>query len=253
MTNKQAERQKKILDIVSQVNHIEVAKLAEMIGVSKVTLRSDLDRLKEKGILGHEKGEVFPGSSDDIGNRLTYHYDVKQKIARAACDLIKDGEALMIESGSCCAILAEELTIRRRAVRIITNSAFIAAYIRRLPQAKIILLGGDYQNDAQVMVGPIARLCAQCFTVDKLFIGTDGISESCFTGKDHLRSETVRDMAKQAREVIVLTESEKFSKKGLVPLLPFDNVSAVFTDSNISREKEEFLSGQKIKVYKVPI
>ena len=253
MTEKQTERQKKILEIVSQANRIEVAKLAERIGVSKVTLRADLNRLVEKGIIVHEKGEVFPGSSDDINNRLSYNYDTKQKIARAACCLVQDGETVMIEYGSCCTILAEELTVNRRGVRIITNSSFIALYVRRLPQARIVLLGGDYQNDSQVMVGPIARLCVQGFNVDKLFIGTDGISENGFTGKDHLRSEIVRDMAKQAQEVIILTESEKFLKQGIVPLLPFSSISRVFTDNLIPTEKEKFLSGHGIKVSKVTV
>ena len=253
MTKKQSERQKKILEIVSKVNRIEVAKLAELLDVSKVTLRSDLGLLEEKGIIRHEKGEVFSGSSDDINNRLTYHYDTKHKIAQAACGLVQDGEAVMIESGSCCAILAEELTVNRQGVRIITNSAFIAGYIRRLGGARIILLGGDYQNDAQVMVGPIARLCVQSFNVEKLFIGTDGFSENGFTGNDHLRAEIVRDMAKQAREVIILTESEKFSKQGLVPLFPFSSISAVYTDNLIPPEKESFLAGQGIRVHKVAI
>jgi DeoR/GlpR family transcriptional regulator of sugar metabolism len=189
-----------------------------------------------------------------MNNRLTYHYDTKRKIAQAASRLVRDREAVMIESGSCCAILAEELTVNRRDVRIITNSAFIAAYIRKLPQAKIVLLGGDYQNEAQVMVGPVTRLCSQGFTVDKLFIGTDGFSEKTgFTGNDHLRSETVRDMTKQATQVIILTESEKFSKQGLAPLLPFGGISQVITDSAIPPEKERFLTEQHIKVHKVAL
>ena len=253
MTDKQAERQKEILEIVSRVNRIEVAKLAEIVQVSKVTLRADLERLVEKGIIIHEKGEVFPGSSDDINNRLTYHYDTKQKIARATCDIVKDGETVMIESGSCCTILAEELILNRRGIRIITNSAFIAAYIRRLHQAKIVLLGGDYQNDSQVMVGPIARLCVQGFMVEKFFIGTDGIMENGFTGKDHLRAEIVRDMAKQAQQVIILTESEKFSRQGVVPLLPYNSVSAVYTDSLISGDKEALLIKHGIKTHKILI
>jgi DeoR/GlpR family transcriptional regulator of sugar metabolism len=254
MTDKQSERHKKILELITRESPVEVARLADLMGVSKVTLRKDLDRLEEKGLLRHEKGQVFPGSSDDINNRLTYHYDTKRKIAHAACGLVRDGEAVMIESGSCCAILAEELTLNRRDVRIITNSAFIAAYIRKLPQAKIVLLGGDYQNEAQVMVGPVTRLCAQGFTVDKLFIGTDGFSETTgFTGNDHLRSETVRDMAKQAKQVIILTESEKFSKQGLAPLLPFSGISQVITDSAVPPEKESFLTERGIKVHKVTL
>jgi DeoR/GlpR family transcriptional regulator of sugar metabolism len=254
MTDKQSERQKQILEIITHESPVEVARLADMMGVSKVTLRKDLDMLEDKGILRHEKGQVFPGSSDDINNRLTYHYDTKRKIAQEASALVRDGEAVMIESGSCCAILAEELALRRRDVRIITNSAFIASYVRKLPQAKIVLLGGDYQNESQVMVGPIARLCVGGFTVDKLFIGTDGFSEnSGFTGNDHLRSETVRDMAKQAAQVIVLTESEKFSKQGLVPLLPFENIAQLITDSAIPPEKERFLTERDIVVHKVAL
>lgn len=241
-----------MLDTIAAYERIEVAKLAEMMEVSKVTLRKDLDQLEKKGIIHHERGYVSPGSSDDINNRLSYHYETKRKIARAAAELIKDGEAVMIESGSCCAILAEELASNKRDVRIITNSAFIAAYIRRQPQAKIVLLGGDYQNESQVMVGPIARACAQGFSVDKLFIGTDGFSpEQGFTGNDHLRSETVRDMAKQAEQVIILTESEKFFKRGLTPLLPFNRISMVITDENVPSEKERLLGEQGVSLIKV--
>ncbi len=57
---------------------------------------------------------------------------------------------------------------------------------------------GEYQNESQVMVGPITRKCAEAFYVDKLFIGTDGFTkETGFTGNDYMRSEAVRDMAKQ--------------------------------------------------------
>jgi len=92
----------------------------------------------------------------------------------------------MIESGSCCALLASELVSAKQNVTIITNSAFIADYIRKSPYAKIILLGGEHQNESQVMVGPIVRSCVQNFMVDKLFIGTDGVKKK--SGWNLLRS-----------------------------------------------------------------
>jgi DeoR/GlpR family transcriptional regulator of sugar metabolism len=252
MTDNQSSRQNKILDIITQENRIEVVRLADMMKVSRVTIRKDLDLLEQKGLIRHEHGMVLPGSSDDINNRLSYHYDRKHRIAAAAAELVEDGETVMIESGSCCAILADELVHRKRDLTIITNSAFIAAYIRRNPQARIILLGGDYQNEAQVMVGPIARQCAGVFFVGKLFIGTDGFSEKTgFTGKNHLRAETVRDLAKQARQVIVLTESEKLSKPGTVPLLPPHDVGILITDQAIPKEIEAILEAAGTAVRKV--
>ena len=72
-------------------------------------------------------------------------------------------------------------------------------------------LEGEYQNESQVMVGPIARKCVESFYVDKFFIGTDGFSKnSGFTGNNYMRCETVKDMAKQAKNIIVVTDSSKF-------------------------------------------
>ena len=58
----------------------------------------------------------------------------------------------MIESGSCCAILADTIASEKRDVTIVTNSAFIAGYIRDKKNTNVILLGGAYQKDSQVMV-----------------------------------------------------------------------------------------------------
>jgi DeoR/GlpR family transcriptional regulator of sugar metabolism len=249
MNDKQSKRQRRILEIVSQEGRVEVSRLAEIIGVSRVTIRKDADLLAGKGLVRHEHGFVLPGSNDDINNRLSYNYDRKQRIAQEASVLVRDGETVLIESGSCCAILADELAQRKRDLTIITNSAFIAGYIRKNPQARVVLLGGDYQNEAQVMVGPIARQSVQGFSVDKFFIGVDGFSEKAgFTGRNHLRAETVRDMAKQARKVIVLTESEKFVKPGIVPLLPPHRVSVLVTDSAIPPDTRHFLEKAGVRI-----
>lgn len=69
----------------------------------------------------------------------------------------------MIESGSCCALLADTLTQLHKDLTIITNSAFIAEYIRGKSNFQIILLGGIYQQDSQVMVGPMVQECVSNF------------------------------------------------------------------------------------------
>jgi DeoR/GlpR family transcriptional regulator of sugar metabolism len=253
MSDKQSKRQRRILEIVTLEGRVEVTRLADIIGVSRVTIRKDADLLAGKGLVRHEHGLLLPGSTDDINNRLSYHYDRKQRMAQEASVLVQDGETVMIESGSCCAILADELAQHKRNLTIITNSAFIAGYIRKIPHAKIILLGGDYQNESQVMVGPIVRQNVQGFSVDKFFIGVDGFSEKAgFTGKNHLQAETVRDMAKQARQVIVLAESEKFTKPGIVPLLPSGSVNILVTDSAIPPETGRSLEDAGIRIIKAP-
>jgi DeoR/GlpR family transcriptional regulator of sugar metabolism len=239
--------------MVTSRQKLEVSALAELLGVSKVTIRKDLVELEQMGVLRREHGYAVAGAVDDVGRRLAYHYDIKKRIAQTAAQTVADGETVIIESGSCCALLAEELANTKRDVTIITNSTFIANHIRHASHAKIILLGGDYQGESQVVVGPIAAKCAEDFFTDKFFIGADGFTEKFgFTGRDHLRAITVQSIAKQARQVIVLTESEKFFHQGVVGLVRITDISAVYTDDRIPPEAEELLVKNQVTVHKTP-
>jgi DeoR/GlpR family transcriptional regulator of sugar metabolism len=243
-----------ILEIISENQRIEVSRLAELVGVSPVTIRKDLDVLETKGLIKREHGFAILGSLDDIGNRLAFNYDIKQRIAQSAAASVGMGETVMIESGSCCVLLAEELALAKKHITIVTNSVFLANYIRKYSGVRILLLGGDYQRISQVMVGPITRINVEAFFVDKLFIGTDGFTQRAgFTGNDHARAETVRDMARQASKTLILTDSKKFNRQGTVSLLPLEGISGVFTDDGIPEAQEQYLEDHNVRVYKVPL
>lgn len=241
-----------ILELLTEENKMEVSLLAEKLKVSQVTVRKDLDALESKGIIKREHGFAVLRSTDDINGRIAYHYETKRKIAVKAAEWIQDGDTIMIESGSCCALLADVLTSEKKDLTIITNSAFIADYIRGKANFQIILLGGIYQKDSQVLVGPMIRQCAENFCVDLFFIGTDGYSpRTGFTNRDQMRAQAVRDMALQAEKVIVLTESSKFSKHGIVPLNLKNQIKAVITDGEISDEMASELRMRDIDVVTV--
>jgi DeoR/GlpR family transcriptional regulator of sugar metabolism len=248
------ERHKRILEELTHSQKIEVVALAKTIGVSSVTMRKDLDILEKRGLIKREHGFAIIGSNDDLGNRLAYQYEEKHRIAQLAASDISSGETVMIESGSCCALLAEVLVKARRDVTIITNSAFIAGYVRTDPSARIILLGGEYQLESQVMVGPLISLCAERFYVDKLFVGTDGITANYyFTNSDMMRAEAVKAMSRQAQKTIVLTHSQKFSAHGVVPMMRAEDIYAVYTDERIPKETDENLKDRNVQIYKAGV
>ena len=246
-------RYTKLLEIVNENKRIEVSKLAELLKVSQVTIRKDLGALEEKGLLKREHGYAVMTSSDDINSRLAFNYDIKRKIAHLASELVSDGETIMIESGSSCALLAEELAYNKKDITIITNSTFIASYIRE-GNAKVVLLGGDYQPESQVVVGPLTRKSVKDFFVDKLFVGTDGYNSKIgFTGKNLMRTETVKAMAESADKIVILTVSSKFSERGVVSQFRIDEVDYVLTDTNIPEDVLESLRKEKVHVQMVSI
>jgi DeoR/GlpR family transcriptional regulator of sugar metabolism len=146
------DRRSKILEHVIDHERVDVNELADMFGVSQVTIRKDLDHLERNGLITREHGYAVAIAPDNLRSRLAFHHDIKRRIATAAAELVPNGATVMIESGSCCALLADELSRTRRGVTIITNSAFIADYVRG-GQAAVILIGGDYQPESQVTVG----------------------------------------------------------------------------------------------------
>lgn len=243
-------RQSEILELLAEHGRMDVAVLAEQLKVSQVTVRKDLDALSQMGVLRREHGGAIFGGSEDLGDRLAIHYEEKRSIARKAATLVADGETVMIENGSCCALLAEEIARTKAHVTIITNSAFIASYIRHINTAQVVLLGGDFQNSAQVTVGPILRLCAAQFVVDKLFVGVDGFSEKFgFAADNHLRVQAVRDMAAQVGRIIVITESRKFLQNSVVPLNLPEQIKAVVTDNSIKPDAVAALKKLNIRLY----
>lgn len=246
------DRRSRILEHVIAHERVDVNDLAAHFGVSQVTVRKDLDNLADRGLVRRQHGYAEAIAPDNLLSRLAVHYDLKRRIAAAAVDLVPNGATVMIESGSSCALLAEAIGRTRRGVTIITNSAFIADYVRG-SQASVVLLGGDYQPESQVLVGPLVEQCATSFFVDRLFIGIDGYTpETGFTGANHLRAAAVQAMARRAREVVVLTESLKFPRRGSVPLLGLDAVAQLVTDTDLPGPLYSHLTGAGLTVQTVP-
>lgn len=245
-------RTNRILEILIESGKTEVADLAAALNVSQVTMRKDLTELEERGLVRREHGAAALLSPDNVEGRLAYHYNEKLRIARRTIACVHDGDTVMIENGSCCALLAFELARERTGITIITNSAFIADYVRREQGATCVLLGGTYQDDARVCVGPLVAASLADFYVDLLFVGTDGYSNvTGFTNSDQMRAQAVRDMSAHAKRVVVLTESEKFQKRGTVPLALDPTRTTVVTDAALGNAMETELKSKGMDVVTV--
>jgi len=244
-------RQLEIIDKISNSDGINVNQLAEVFGVSQVTIRNDLKILEQNGMLERYHGGAKTISDDDIMKRMPTNYDIKLKIAIKAAKQIADGETVMLESGSTNALLAKELT-KKKDITIITNSAFIARYIRSFPTIKITLIGGDYQHESEVMVGPLAKMCLNQFNVDKVFVGVDGFSEkSGFTCINMMRAEVARAMAGRAQHVYILTDSSKFNTVGVATQFMAEEADVVITDENIPQASADFLAKNSVEIITV--
>lgn len=250
MTTQRA-RHLKILDMLSKNKRLQVTDLSEKLGVSLVTVRKDLTELENKKLLLRYQGYVELNTNTPVNRRMLSHYEKKTMIAKEAVKLINDGDAVFIESGSSCIILAEELKASGKKVTIITNSTFMADFISPCTNIRLILLGGEYQPDSMAVVGAVTKNCLKSFHARYFFSGTDGyFPGSGFTGDNPERVEILRMMAEQSEKTVVITESEKFLRAGTMTVFSLKETDIVITDNQITPDTQKELESNNIKVIK---
>lgn len=243
------ERQNQILKYINQNGKTGVSFLAEYFEVSGVTIRKDLDYLAERGVIKRGQGYAMPADSHSMNFNIADNYEYKQRIAALAATYIQNGETILVESGSTCALFAAEVAASRKNVTIITNSLYLAGVNQENPNINLILLGGAVQYRSKSMIGPLTKKALELFHVDKLFTGIDGYSrEFGFTGDDVIQADSLRAMAAVADHTYILAASDKFYRPGAVSFLKLEDVYEVITDSRLDVSEKKYLEEKGVIV-----
>lgn len=240
-------RQNEILQIVNERKRVQVTDLSDLVGVSGVTIRQDLNFLEQQGYLKRVHGAAMALQSDDVNARLEVRFDIKQQLANKAAELVAPNETVLIEGGSANALLARTLA-ERGDVTIITPSAYIAHLIRN-SSANIILLGGVYQHQGESLVGPLTKLCIQNIHFSTAFLGIDGYHQDTgFTSRDMMRAEIAETIIGKNRRNIVLTDSSKFGQIYPSSIGKTSEISILLTDDAAPKDDIDALKSQGVEV-----
>jgi DeoR family transcriptional regulator, galactitol utilization operon repressor len=230
------DRQRSILRLLSEKGAFSVSNLSRELGVSEVTIRSDLSELEERGYLNRSRGGARLALHQGIVERQQLNMDEKNSIARAAADLVRDGDRIMIEAGTTTALLVRHL-LGKRDVQIVTNSTLVFAYARLNPALQITMTGGEFRRETESMVGPIALRTIEGLNVRIAFVGTDGFTlERGMTTHLVEGGEIVKAMRDRAEETWLVADSSKYGKTGFVSVLPLSDIDGIVTDTGLDPE-----------------
>ena len=251
MANAQlSEREKEILKLLSNDPGVSVARMSELLGVSLVTIRSDLNDLSQKGIVQRTRGGAAPAYHPNVLERQNLNVEAKNRIAQAAAALVGDGDTIMIEAGTTTALVAKHL-LGKRYVNIVTNSTLILPFARMNPGIHLTVVGGEFRPASESLVGPVALAELERFHVRLAFVGTDGFSPAGGL-TTHLveGAEIVRKMAERSESVVLVADSSKYGKIGFVRVLPLQGVRRLVTDAGLSERAAEELAAAGVEVSK---
>jgi len=228
-------RRLQILESVRSRGMATVEELSESLGVSPVTIRRDLDHLSREGSLQRKHGGAMPvGEEGSVPEKMLSEKDVlnieaKNRIASAAVELLGDDEIIFMNSGSTTLCFLRALAGRR--VKVITNNV-ASLGVAHSPGVELMILGGEYRDQSQSLVGEFALSAIQNIWSDHTFLGTNGLSlERGLTTSVYQECSVNQAMIDHTHgRVVVLADSSKMGKVANFVSSPISNVDIVVTD-----------------------
>ena len=253
MSMRSQERRALLLEALS-VGEIDVDDVAARLKVSASTVRRDLQHLSATRAVRRTYGGAIltrHPPETTLTERLAVNGAEKRAIARAALDLVADGDTLILDAGSTVAAFGQLLAKRR--LRIITNNLALLPFLAEAPDLELVVLGGALRATSMSTVGPLAIEALRLLTADRAIVSADGVVAGrglCEASLDQVALKSL--MMHQAREVIVLANAGKLGRAEQTAWAPLPRDWTLVTDSPEPREQLRRLAEAGARIHVAP-
>src|SRR5499425_2209123 len=251
------QRRRNLLDLVDEQGQVTVADMVKRFAISAVTVRSDLDALASLGAVVRSHGGAvrrLEATQDyPLRTKETLHREEKVRIGKAAAELVKSGETIILDSGTTTAEIARHLKkLKLQSVTVITNALNIAGELMDCPGVSLIMIGGLMRPVSSSFVGPQAEAMMNEFHSDRLFLAVDGFDlENGPSTPDVLEAQLNNVMIHSAREVNVVADFSKLGRRSVSRIGPYDRIKRLITDNRAPQEFTDGLRKRSIEVIEV--
>ena len=229
----ESKRHRDILNLLQQNGTLSIAELAGRLGVSFETVRRDLRPLADNHAIVRMHGAVaLPSMLGEapFERRLRDNPEAKKAIARELAATIRDGDSIMLDTGTTTSILARELLGHRR-LTVITNSSDIARTLATSNENRVYMAGGELRSDNGAAFGSTAIEFISRFNVLHAVISVGAVSAgSGILDFDFEEAEFARTLLTRGDRRIAVTDHSKFNRSGLVKVCDFSDLTHLVTD-----------------------
>lgn len=246
------ERQREIVAILRKNKKVFVNELSDLFNVSQTTIRTDLTLLEEKGYLKRTHGGavLVIGTSFEMTNKEKeqLRFEEKYRIGEYAASLVKDGDSIVLDTGTTTRCFVEYLK-EKKNLTVITNDLKIALLFEDYPNINTIFIGGVLRKEFGCTVGSLANEMIEKFNADKSFIVTNTVDDDfnlCTPSSS--QADTKRHLLNIGKKKILLCDSTKFSKTSLVKFANLMDFDEVITDSNLDKKIEKQIISKNINL-----
>ncbi|MEI2681146.1 DeoR/GlpR family DNA-binding transcription regulator [Erwinia aphidicola] len=243
-----------IMDYLKSHNLVTVDQLVAAIAASPATIRRDLIKLDQEGVISRSHGGVtlnrFIPNQPTTLEKKQRHLAEKQAIAHAAASLVKSGDAVVLDAGTTMLELARQLT--HLPLRVITADLHIALFLSEFKQIEVTIIGGRIDDSSQSCIGEHGRRLLRNIYPDIAFVSCNSWSmEKGITAPTEEKAGLKHDLLANARRRVLLADSSKYGSWSLFQAAPLQQLTDIITDKLLTPESDEELSGQQFALQKV--
>lgn len=232
----QAQRHARILTLLEEAGALSVATLAARLAVSTETIRRDIRALAETGALQRMHGGAsLPATEGEapFRRRMRANAAGKQAIARAVAATIPNGETLMLDTGTTTSYLARALAGHSR-LTVITNSTDAARTLATGAGNRVLLTGGQLRPDSGAILGEEAIDFLKRHAAQVAIISAGAVQGGDVMDFDPAEAALARIMLRRTERRILVTDTTKFGRRGLVAVCRYDALDEVVTDGSVA-------------------
>jgi DeoR/GlpR family transcriptional regulator of sugar metabolism len=247
------ERLDQILALLQQEGRISVAELSQRFDVSAVTIRNDLAILERQRRLVRTHGGAMlrPAADGDLpafALRQEQHRAQKERIGRAAAQLVRDGDAIALDASTTAWQIAHHLKDRRE-LTVVTNGLYVALEFVDSPGVTVVLPGGTLRPASASLVGEEGASILESYHLQKAFFGAGGFTlEEGLTDTSADEVDLKRRMLARAKEVIAVVDSSKWGLVTFAPLATVEQLQRVIADEGAPADMVRALRERGVEV-----
>jgi DeoR family glycerol-3-phosphate regulon repressor len=228
-----SKRHRAILTLLQQDGTVTISDLARKLDVSLETVRRDIKPLASEGTIVKMHGAIsLPSMSGEapFERRMRENSEAKKAIAMAMAATVRDGDSIMLDTGTTTSFLARELLGHRR-LTVITNSSDIARTLSTVNDNRVYMAGGELRSDNGAAFGVSAIDFVSRFSVTHSVISTGAVDAiSGIMDFDLEEAEFARMVISRGRRSVAVTDHSKFGRQGLVKVCAFSDLTEIVTD-----------------------
>lgn len=249
-------RQSDLLNLVRQRGSATIEVLAKTLGVTLQTVRRDVHRLSEVGLVArfHGGARVPSSTTENIAyqQRQALGASAKAHIGQAVAQRVPNGSSLFINIGTTMEAVANAL-LAHQHLRVITNNLHVAAILSNSSNCQVVIAGGEMRSGDHGIVGELAIDFIRQFKVDIGLIGISGIeSDGSLRDFDYREVLVTRTIMAQSRQIWLAADHSKFQRAAVVELAHVRDIDMLFTDAAPSDDMARLLTDSGVECVVAP-